>query len=313
MTTCSFLPAATQMIYDMGLDHLLHGVTFECPVPAYDNKSKVVRCVLEGKEYSSLEIDHIFSASKAQGKSLYYVDETLLQHIQPDVIFTQDLCEVCQIDTACTAAAVSRLSKPPLVVPLSPSGLQDVFNSAVIIARALGHEEAANTYLASLQTRMHAIIDELRKERALPKRVMLIEWIELVYNCGHWIPHQIAYAGGIDMLGNPSGYSIVTPWEKIVKYDPEVLIIAPCGFKVERAKEEMPLLTEKEGWNTLSAVRNNAVHMIDFDLFTMPCPSTLVDGIEVLAALFHPSLFTVPAQLAHKYASFQTRDRYVQA
>ena len=109
MKVCSFLPAATQMIYDMGLQDMLHGITFECPVQALSEKQKVVRYVLEGKKYSSTEIDKIFSASKAQGKSLYYVDDALLQSIEPDVIFTQDVCEVCQIDTACTAAAVAKL------------------------------------------------------------------------------------------------------------------------------------------------------------------------------------------------------------
>ena len=108
MKACSFLPAATKMIYDMGLQDLLYGVTFECPPEAAD-KPAVVRCMLEGKNYSSTEIDKIFSASKAQGKSLYYVEEELLQAIAPDIIFTQDVCEVCQIDTACTAAAVAKL------------------------------------------------------------------------------------------------------------------------------------------------------------------------------------------------------------
>src|SRR5688572_10316647 len=106
MIACSFLPASTQMIYDMGLQHLLQGVTFECPAPALLEKHKVVRYILEGNNYSSDEIDRIFSASKAQGKSLYYVDEELLSRIQPDTIFTQDVCEVCQIDTECTSAAI---------------------------------------------------------------------------------------------------------------------------------------------------------------------------------------------------------------
>src|SRR3954468_13312948 len=111
MKACSFLPAATQMIYDMGLQDFLHGVTFECPPRALSEKQKIVRCILEGHQYSSAEIDRIFSASKAQGKSLYYVDEDLLQSIKPDIIFTQDVCEVCQIDPACTAAAVAKLEK----------------------------------------------------------------------------------------------------------------------------------------------------------------------------------------------------------
>src|SRR5580692_4923426 len=152
MKACSFLPAATRMIYDMGLQDLLHGVTFECPQEEA-NKPAVVRCLLEGHSYGSQEIDRIFSASKAQGKSLYYVDETLLQEIAPDVIFTQDVCEVCQIDTTCTAAAVSKLPKQPVLIPLTPGNLEQVFATAVTIATALGREEAAYHHLSLLQKR----------------------------------------------------------------------------------------------------------------------------------------------------------------
>ena len=312
MVACSFLPAATQMIYDMNLQHLLHGVTFECPHQALAEKDKVVRCVLEGKHYSSIEIDKIFSASKAQGKSLYYVDEALLQTISPDVIFTQDVCEVCQIDTACTAAAVANLEKQPELIALTPNNLQDVFQTAITIASALGQEEAAYPYLAALQKRIDTIIDTLRLHKAPPKRVMVMEWIEPVYNCGHWIPFQIAYAGGIDMLSNPAGDSIVTPWEKIVRYNPEVLVIAPCGFTIQRTAEELHLLTNRPEWQQLAAVQQQAVYMADYDLFTQPSASTLTDGIEMLAAMFNPTLFKVPAHLQHKCSSlFQTEVAYV--
>lgn len=314
MKACSFLPAATQMIYDMGLQHLLHGVTFECPAVALNEKQRVVRCVLEGKNYSSAAIDKIFSASKAQGKSLYYVDEKILQHIQPDVIFTQDVCEVCQIDTACTAAAVAKLEKQPLLIPLSPGNLNDVYSTAIVIASALGEEEAAYRYLSALKKRTHHILDVLREHSMPLKRVMLMEWIEPIYNCGHWIPFQIAQVGGIDMLSNPSGDSIVTQWEKIVKYDPEVLIVAPCGFDVKRSLQEMHLLTKKQGWQGLQAVKGKNVFVLDFDFFTQPSASTLVDGIELLAALFHPHLFKVPEHLQHKFANlFQTSAVYATA
>jgi iron complex transport system substrate-binding protein len=300
MKACSFLPAATQMIYDMGLEDLLYGVTFECPAQS-GAKSVVVRCMLEGKSFSSAEIDKIFSASKAQGKSLYYVDDGLLQAIAPDIIFTQDVCEVCQIDTACTSAAVAKLKKQPLLISLTPGRLEEVFQTAVVIAGALGREEAAYGYLAALQKRIDHIIDTLRKYKAPPKRVMLMEWIEPVYNCGHWIPFQVALAGGIDMLSNPGGVSIVTAWEKIVRYNPEVLVIAPCGFHTSRAMEELHLLERQPGWDGLQAVKNRAVFIADYDLFTQPSPGTLTDGIELLAALFHPDIFAVPEKLQHKY------------
>lgn len=312
MIALSFLPAATRMIYDMDLQDCLHGVTFECFPKALAEKPKVVRCLLEGNNYSSAEIDRIFSASKAQGKSLYYVDEPLLQQLQPDIIFTQDVCEVCQIDTACTSAAVAKLEKQPLLIPLTPQHLNDVYNTAVIIAAALGREEAAYAYLSALQKRTDHILDTLRLHRMPLKPVMLMEWIEPIYNCGHWIPYQVAQAGGIDMLGNPAGDSIVTSWDRIIKYNPEVLIIAPCGFEVARAKEELHLLAQKPGWEQLQAVQHQQVYVLDFDLFTQPSPSTLVDGIELLAALFHPSLFEVPAHLNHKYINIYQEKQVLQ-
>lgn len=288
------------MLYDMDLQHHLYGVTFECPSPALAEKPRVVRCVLEGHQYSSEEIDRIFSASKAQGKSLYYVDEALLQSIAPDIIFTQDVCEVCQIDTHCTAAAIAHLPQQPQLIALTPQNLDDVFQCALTIARALGEEEKAYAYLSRLQQRTGHILDTLRQHRMPLKRVMLLEWMAPVYNCGHWIPFQIAQAGGIDMLGNPGGDSIVTGWDKIGKYNPEVLVIAPCGFTVERSRQELHLLTEKPGWSGLQAVIDNQVYLADYDLFTQPSAGTLTDGIELLAALFHPQLFQVPAHLQHK-------------
>jgi len=300
MKACSFLPAATKMIYDMGLQDLLYGVTFECP-PESAGKPVLVRCVLEGKNYSSGEIDRIFSASKAQGKSLYYVEEELLRSIMPDVIFTQDVCDVCQIDTVCTSAAIARLERQPTLIPLTPNSLQDVFQTAVTIATALGREEAAYHHLSDLQKRIDALIDEQRRRKAPPNRVLVMEWIDPVYNCGHWIPYQIAYAGGVDMLSNPGGDSIVTSWEKIARYDPEVLVIAPCGFQTSRAAEELHLLQGRPEWSNLQAVKNEAVFLADYDLFTQPSPGTLTDGIELLAALFHPAIFTVPDRLRSKY------------
>lgn len=288
------------MIYDMNLQHLLYGVTFECPAKALEEKSRVVRCVLEGKNYTSAEIDKIYSASKAEGKNLYYVDEALLKEIQPDIIFTQDVCEVCQIDTQCTAAAVAKLDKQPLIIPLTPQNLDDVYATVLTIAKALGEEQVGITYLHELQKRTANVLDTLRLHGMPLKRVSLLEWIKPIYNCGHWIPFQIAQAGGIDMLSNPAGDSIVMQWEKIVKYDPEVLIIAPCGFTTSRSLEEIHLLTEKEEWPQLTAVKKKQVYIIDFDLFTQPSASTLTDGIELLAALFHPQLFKMPKRLRHK-------------
>lgn len=297
------------MIYDMGLQEYLCGVTFECPKEAAD-LPKIVRCILEGKNYTSIEIDRIFSASKAQGKSLYWVDDELLESISPDIVFTQDICEVCNIDTVCTETAVMKLSKTPTIVPLSPNNLQDVFDCAITIAKAMGKEEVALNYLAKLQQKTDLILDKLRANRAPLKRVMLMEWIEPIYNCGHWIPFQIAAAGGVDMLSNPAGDSIVNQWDKIVKYNPQVLVIAPCGFDISRSFEEMPLLTSKTGWDNLDAVKNNQVYLADFDMFTQPSIGTLVDGIEALSCMFHPEIFKTDTRIQKKFVNLNSIKSY---
>ncbi len=305
MKACSFLPAATQMIYDMNLQNLLYGVTFECSPLSRQEKPIIVRCVLEDNHFTSEEIDKVFSAYKAEGRSLYYVEQERLAKAAPDVIFTQDVCEVCQIDTVCTSAAVAQLAKQPQLVALTPKNLRDVFDCAVQIATALGQEEAAYHYLAGLNRRIDKVIDTLRANKAPLRRISLMEWIQPIYNCGHWIPYQIAFAGGVDMLSNPAGYSIVTAWEKFKLYDPEILVIAPCGFDIARTYEEISLLEAQEGWNDLQAVKNQKVFIADYDMFTQPSASTLVDGIEVLAAIFHPELFQIPAHLQHKCTQYK--------
>jgi iron complex transport system substrate-binding protein len=292
---CSFLPAATSMIHHMGLEEFLYGVTFEC----HSDKPKIVRSYLEGNDYSSEEIERIVSESKQMGKSLYYVDEDLLEQISPDVIFTQDVCDVCQIGTSYAERAIHKLKKQLLVVPLTPKNLNDVYENAILIAKTLGREEAAYHLLASLKKRTDKITDTLRANNSPLKRVMVMEWLDPIYNCGHWIPYQISQAGAVDMLSNPSGYSVITPWEKIVRYNPEILVVAPCGFNVERSAKEIDKLTNREGWNDLLAVKNNAVYLADADLFT--CPSAhLVDGIELLASLFYPELFPLEKRFESK-------------
>ncbi len=304
---CSFLPAVTQMIYDMELQEHLLGITFECPQVALQEKKVVVHCVLEGQNYSSKEIDILFSESKRTGKSLYYVEDGILEEIAPDIIFTQDVCDVCQIDTECTAAAVAHLEKQPLLISITPNSLNDVFENALTIATALEREDAGHAYLSSLHQRVNKVTSAVVFGKQPSKRVSLLEWIDPIFNCGHWIPDQILKAGGEDRLSNPSGDSVVITWEEIVHYDPEVLVIAPCGFTIDRSLEEIHLLTEKEEWGRLTAVRTNKVYVVDFDLFTQSSAGTLVKGIEVLAGLFHPTKMQLPAELSHKVKRLQSR------
>lgn len=297
LKACSFLPAATTMIQQLGLEKYLCGVTFECP----SDKPKVVRSHLEGNTLSSDEIEKVVSEYSRQGKSLYYLDEELLNELSPDIIFTQEVCEVCQIDLSFVEKAVSKLKKQPILIPLTPKNLDDVYQNAITIAKAVNEEHAAYKLLASLKKRTDYITDQLRANNAPVKRVMVIEWMKPVYNCGHWIPFQVALAGGVDMLSNPSGYSVHVDWDKIVKYNPEVLVIAPCGFDIKRTCKELGVLTSRPGWETIKAVADEKVYLADADLFTQP-GTKLIDGVELLSALFHPEIFKMKPEYKQKYS-----------
>ncbi len=304
MKVSSFMPAVTQMIYDMGLQKYLEGITFECPAIALEEKKVVVKYKLEGQTLTSEEINTIFSKTKAEGGTLYYVDEPVLETVAPDLIFTQDVCDVCQIDTESVAKSAYKLPKIPELISITPNSLEDVFDNALTVAKAMGKEEVGIDYIQKLRDRIAAVVDVQREHKIQSKSIMLLEWIEPLFNCGHWIPHQIGHAGGIDLLSHPSGDSIVIPWEKIVKYDPEVLIIAPCGYGIERTLEDMEFLIHKSGWNDLRAVKNKNVYIADFAMFTQSSAGTLVDGIECLAAMIHPEYYSVSEKLKAKFTNY---------
>lgn len=292
MTGCSFLPAATRIIQELGLEDRLAGVTFECPA----DRPRVVRSVLEGRELTSAEIDREVAASIREGRSLYRVDRELLQALRPDVVFTQHVCDVCQVGTSEVERALGGLDPQPEIVALVPHRLEEIYGDIEAVAAALGEPERGVRRVAGLRARTRALEARLAAAGAPRRRAVVLEWMDPLYNSGHWIPDLVAAAGGHDPLGTPGGHSTQLAWEAVIAADPEVLVVAPCGFPVERARAEAGHLASRPGWGALRAVRDGAVFLADGNLFT--CPSgDVVDGIELLAALFHPALFALPERL----------------
>lgn len=298
MRACSFLPASTEMIHELGLQDQLYGVTFECP----SDKPKIVRSHLEGMVLDSAEIDRLVSETAARGETLYYLDFPLLEAAAPDVIFTQHVCNVCQIGTAFVERAVEKLPKVPRLVPLVPRRLDDVLDNAETIARELGGEEAGAALVARTRRRFGAARAALQAAHTAPVRALVLEWLDPLYNCGHWIPEQVALAGGSDELSAPAGYSVPTEWERVLAYDPDVVVVAPCGFEVGRTATEINRLTGRAGFGKLRAAQGGRVFAADARMFTQPSPSELATGVELLAHLFHPSLFPEPPQATGRFA-----------
>ncbi|MFS1512448.1 ABC transporter substrate-binding protein [Chengkuizengella sp. SCS-71B] len=286
MKAISCLPAATEMINELGLDSFLSGVTFECP----SDKPKVVRSVLEGKHLTSSEINAIVSQHVKENKSLYFIEQELLEKIEPDIIFTQHVCDVCQVGTSYVEKAVYQLKKQPKIVPLIPKNLKEIFENIITVAKELGAEERGIELVNGYEKRIKHIKSKMKQYNKQKPSVFFMEWISPIYNSGHWIPELVQLAGGIDSLASPEGNSNAIHFKELKSYDPEIIVISPCGYSHKKARQEVKQLKALEGWKELKAVKNNQVFLLDANFFTQPSIG-VVDGIELLASLFHPDLF----------------------
>lgn len=290
MRICSFLPSATETICALGLGDELCGVTSECDYPT-EARSKpiVVESAIEPSELTQGEIDAKVVEGMSHGHQLYAIDTELLSQLRPDLIVTQELCDVCSVSLRDVLKTVSELSRTCKVVSLKPRGLAGVLDDILTIGRACGAEEQAGRMVAGLHRRIEFVRTH---SRDLPRpRVFCVEWYDPIFASGHWVPEMVEAAGGTDGLGRKGENSRRIEWSQLRDYDPEVLILSPCGFGIQRAVEDVSLLTRLEGWTELDAVRNGRVYATDSSsYFSRPGPR-LVDGLELLARVIHPTIF----------------------
>jgi iron complex transport system substrate-binding protein len=287
----SFLPSATEMIYALGLGESLVGVTHECDFPpAAQDKPIVVRSVLPVEEMSQSEIDAAVSARLRDGESLYRVDETLMRYLAPDLIVTQDLCQVCAPSGNEVTKVLSSLDPKPEILFLTPRTLNEVLGNVATLGAATNRSERAEAVVSSLRGRLDAV--EARAAGAASRpRVFCMEWLDPVYCSGHWVPEMVHIAGGEDALGRKGTDSVRIAWADVVEWAPEVLIVMPCGFHLEDATKEAQSLSARPGWSEIPAVQSGRVYAVDASsYFARPGPR-LADGTELLAHLIHPALF----------------------
>ncbi|PSL47030.1 iron complex transport system substrate-binding protein [Salsuginibacillus halophilus] len=283
MRAVSFLPAATTMLQQLGLSEHLYGQTFECPGDA----PVIVHSALEDESLSSSEIHEKIQHAAATGESVYSVNQDELSKAAPDVVFTQQVCNVCQIGEDETREAVQSLTPTPEVIPLSPKTLNDVWSDIETVAHAVGAPEKGEEMRQAITQDIQALRRCLENE---PKRrIFFMEWPDPVFHAGHWIPEMIEAAGGFDPLGRPGGKSGVVNVADIAETDPEVMIAAPCGLSPSEAETEVQTQLVRPEWQALRAVKNNEVYTINADLFTQP-GIDLIEGIYTLARLLHPNL-----------------------
>jgi len=286
----SFLPAATEMVFALGLGENLVGVSHECDFPPQaKQKPVVVKPALALDKMTLREIDIAVAERIGGGQSLYQVDEILLRGLRPDLIITQNLCQVCAPSGNELTVALKTLGSKPEIVWMSPHSIEEIFQNILELGRATNRLREAEKIVSERRARLEKIYPRT-KNLSRPK-IFCMEWADPVYCAGHWVPEMIEIAGGVDELARKETDSVRMKWDDVRSYAPEILILSPCGFHLAQALEQISILKSLPGWAEIPAVRNGKVFCADANsYFARPGPR-VVEGTELLAHLIHPELF----------------------
>ncbi len=287
----SFLPSATEMACALGLIDRLVGVTHECDYPQeIKRKPIVVWSAIATERMSLRDIDLAVSERLRSGLSLYLVEEELLRNLAPDLILTQNLCQVCAPSGNELSQALKSLEIKPEILWMTPKSLADIDDNLRELGQATGRTEAAEALIASGRSRLERLT-ALTRDTITRPRTFVMEWTDPVYCSGHWIGEMVEIAGGVDLLCRRGAYSVRISWDEVIKWAPEVLVVAPCGFHLDKVLEHAQQLFRYPGWRDLPATREGHVYAVDAtSYFARPGPR-LIDGTELLAHLIHPELF----------------------
>ena len=289
MKICSLLPSATEILFALGLGDAVVGVSHACDFPAeVRDKPRVLRCSIAQDHDSSAAIDQAVRDALGRRESLYQIDTELMRRLQPDLVITQDLCDVCAVSAPDVRASVEALSPRPEVIALHPHTLGEMLEDIRTIGRRTGRRTQAQDLVNHLAQR----IDRLRRRMAgssMRPRVFCFEWLQPPMATGHWVPEMVELAGGREVLGQTGKPSRYVDWTEITTAKPEVLVLMPCGFSIERTRRECDLLRRMPGWLELPAVVQRRVYALDAAAYFNRSGPRLVDGVDILARLIHPA------------------------
>ncbi len=287
----SLISSATEILHALGQTPNQVGRSHECDFPPEVAALPVCTKPTIDIHADSREIDRAVKDRVRNALSVYEVFDEVLERLQPTHIITQTQCEVCAVSLRDVERSVaSRLASSPKVISLTPNSLTDVWDDIRRVAGALEIVEQGESTVASLQVRMCAVSDRVRRAGARP-RVACIEWQEPLMAVGNWMPQLVEMAGGINLLGEPDKHSGYLPWTELVMADPDVIVISPCGFDLARTEQQMYWLTERPEWSRLRAVQNGRVYLADGNqYFNRPGPR-LVETLQILAEILPPESF----------------------
>jgi len=292
-TICSLLPSATEIVFALGLGDRLAAVTHECDFPPEAARLPVItRSTLDDHETRrSHDIHTHISTALHGGSSIYLLDQPLLERLAPDLILTQELCDVCAVSYETVRQAVRRLQGRATILSLEPTTLQGIFDTIRQVGEATGTSARAAPLARGLEEQADTIAARTRTVSGRP-RVFAMEWLDPPFTAGHWVPELVRRAGGRDELAREGYPSTQIPWRQIADYDAEIIVLMLCGFTLTRTLEEVGHVTLPEEWRALRAVRSGRVYAVNGSAyFNRPGPR-IVMGLQILAEIIHPEVFT---------------------
>ena len=286
----SFLPSATELIYELGAQEKLFGVTHECNYPSEaTSKPKVIESVFEPEKMSSKEIDEKICDLSEKGEDIYKLVTQNVSDAKPDLIISQEICEVCSAYTNQVKNAIDILDEKPEIYSMSPHDINGILKCVTDIAEKINEEKRGREIVNSLNSR----IDKIKDVKISKKpKVLAIEWINPFFTSGHWVPEMIEMSGGENMITKKGEHSRKMGIEEIENENPDVLILMPCGFDVQRTVSEYEKYLKNDlRWNELRAVKERKVFAVDANSFFSKPSIRVVTGIEILTKILHPEMF----------------------
>jgi iron complex transport system substrate-binding protein len=284
----SLLPSATEIAFALGLGDQVVAVSHECDYPPEAATRPVLtKSAIHQKMHNSLDVDR---EVEKRGGDIYEIDEKLLEELKPDLILTQELCAVCAVSYTKVKEAARVLDADTKIVSLEPNNLEEIIDNIRLVGRIAGKASEAEELASRLSQRIDTVKEKTARVRYRP-RIFFMEWLEPPWAGGHWVPQMADYAGGIEGLGNLGRPSQKISWSRVLDYQPEIIVLSPCGYDLEGVKAESHILASYPDWDKIPAYKNSRIYAVNASAyFSRPGPR-VVDGLELLAHIIHPELF----------------------
>ncbi len=288
MRICSLLPSATEIVFALGLRDQVVAVSHECDYPPEASSRPVLtKSAIHQKLHRSLDVDR---EVERRGGDIYEIDDKLLEKLKPDLILTQELCHVCAVSYTKVKEAARVLDAGTKIVSLEPTNLEEIVDNIMLVGRMTGRLGEAEKLAQQMLRSINRVKEKAQTVRHRP-RVFFMEWLQPSWAGGHWIPQMVDCAGGVDELGRLGKPSHRIGWDEVVEYQPEIIILSPCGFDANQVMKEAHVLASYNGWEKIPAFQSSRICAVDASAYFSRSGPRVVDGLEILAHIIHPELF----------------------